>query len=96
MLKDILSRLAAFLAPKPVPELGRNEPCHCGSGRKYKRCCLAKDAERLRAERDAGAAAGGGAIGGGGASGKRGLPRANEQGPSRGKQGRFDAGRRPR
>lgn len=22
---------------------GRNEPCHCGSGRKYKHCCLSKD-----------------------------------------------------
>ena len=22
---------------------GRNEPCHCGSGRKYKQCCLEKD-----------------------------------------------------
>lgn len=22
---------------------GRNEPCLCGSGRKYKQCCLAKD-----------------------------------------------------
>ena len=22
---------------------GRNEPCHCGSGRKYKHCCLEKD-----------------------------------------------------
>jgi len=22
---------------------GRNEPCHCGSGRKYKHCCLGKD-----------------------------------------------------
>ena len=22
---------------------GRNDPCHCGSGRKYKQCCLAKD-----------------------------------------------------
>jgi SEC-C motif len=22
---------------------GRNEPCHCGSGNKYKKCCLAKD-----------------------------------------------------
>ena len=20
--------------------IGRNEPCHCGSGRKYKHCCL--------------------------------------------------------
>lgn len=23
--------------------LGRNEPCHCGSGKKYKKCCLEKD-----------------------------------------------------
>src|SRR3954464_9977117 len=22
---------------------GRNQPCHCGSGRKYKHCCLEKD-----------------------------------------------------
>lgn len=20
-------------------KLGRNEPCHCGSGKKYKKCC---------------------------------------------------------
>lgn len=26
-------------------KLGRNEPCHCGSGKKYKRCCLDKDME---------------------------------------------------
>ena len=24
-------------------KLGRNEPCHCGSGKKYKKCCLDKD-----------------------------------------------------
>ena len=24
------------------PEAGRNDPCPCGSGRKYKRCCLAR------------------------------------------------------
>ena len=23
--------------------IGRNDPCHCGSGKKYKKCCLAKD-----------------------------------------------------
>lgn len=28
---------------------GRNEPCHCGSGRKYKQCCLEKDNAALRA-----------------------------------------------
>jgi hypothetical protein len=26
--------------PKPI---GRNDACHCGSGKKYKQCCLAKD-----------------------------------------------------
>jgi hypothetical protein len=25
--------------------IGRNDPCHCGSGKKYKKCCLAKDEE---------------------------------------------------
>ncbi len=29
--------------------VGRNEPCPCGSGKKYKKCCLAKD-ERQAAE----------------------------------------------
>jgi len=24
------------------PKVGRNEPCLCGSGKKYKRCCLEK------------------------------------------------------
>jgi hypothetical protein len=33
---------------KPV---GRNDPCPCGSGRKYKQCCLEKDAEALRKTR---------------------------------------------
>jgi tetratricopeptide (TPR) repeat protein len=28
---------------------GRNDPCPCGSGKKYKRCCLAKDEEAERA-----------------------------------------------
>lgn len=27
---------------------GRNEPCPCGSGRKYKKCCLAKDEAAAR------------------------------------------------
>jgi hypothetical protein len=24
--------------------IGRNDPCPCGSGRKYKKCCLGKNA----------------------------------------------------
>lgn len=40
-----------------MTQLGRNEPCRCGSGKKYKKCCLAKDdelvRERARAAREA-------------------------------------------
>ena len=28
---------------RPEPKVGRNDPCPCGSGKKYKKCCLAKD-----------------------------------------------------
>jgi hypothetical protein len=32
---------------------GRNDPCHCGSGKKYKKCCLEDDKRPpLNAERD--------------------------------------------
>lgn len=27
---------------RPEPKVGRNDPCPCGSGKKYKKCCLAK------------------------------------------------------
>ncbi|MBQ7822482.1 MAG: SEC-C domain-containing protein, partial [Clostridia bacterium] len=36
-------------APKAVPtvrsaaKVGRNDPCPCGSGKKYKKCCGAGD-----------------------------------------------------
>jgi len=35
-------------------KIGRNEPCHCGSGKKYKKCCLIKDeaAEKERPARE--------------------------------------------
>lgn len=25
------------------PRVGRNDPCPCGSGKKYKKCCMAKE-----------------------------------------------------
>ena len=28
---------------RPEPKVGRNDPCPCGSGKKYKKCCLNKD-----------------------------------------------------
>ncbi|MBI2548163.1 SEC-C domain-containing protein [Candidatus Woesearchaeota archaeon] len=27
-------------------KLGRNEQCHCGSGKKYKKCCLDEDIKK--------------------------------------------------
>ena len=40
-----------------MAKIGRNDPCHCGSGQKYKRCCLPRDdaaaAERAAAARAA-------------------------------------------
>lgn len=38
--------------------LGRNDPCHCGSGKKYKHCCLVKDEDAARRARAAMADAG--------------------------------------
>jgi SEC-C motif len=38
-------------------KLGRNDPCHCGSGLKYKKCHAAKDDEARSAELAAQAAA---------------------------------------
>ena len=32
-------------------KIGRNDPCHCGSGQKYKRCCQEKDETAERAAR---------------------------------------------
>ena len=32
---------------RAVAKTGRNERCPCGSGKKYKHCCIAKDEERL-------------------------------------------------
>ena len=27
------------------PKVGRNDPCPCGSGKKYKKCCLGKESD---------------------------------------------------
>ena len=29
-------------------KIGRNDPCPCGSGKKYKKCCLDKDEKKRR------------------------------------------------
>ena len=96
MLRAILQKLSALLAPKEVPPLGRNEPCHCGSGRKYKKCCLEKDAGRLRSEREAGPmATGGSAASARGPAAASGPQRANDVGAPRVRQGNLGRGRMP-
>ena len=39
-----------------MAKIGRNEKCPCGSGKKYKKCCLAKDREEAQQRREASAA----------------------------------------
>jgi hypothetical protein len=42
--QETSNRVSEVVLP---PLVGRNEACHCGSGVKYKRCCLERD-EALR------------------------------------------------
>lgn len=44
---SLSSWLRNLFSPKPAaprPEVGRNDLCWCGSGKKYKKCHLEKDA----------------------------------------------------
>jgi tetratricopeptide (TPR) repeat protein len=34
-----------------MAKIGRNDPCHCNSGKKYKKCCMASDEAADRAAR---------------------------------------------
>lgn len=42
--KDRLAITRAAQARAAKPHVGRNEPCPCGSGKKYKRCCIERTA----------------------------------------------------
>ena len=50
-LKNTLKKIIMGPEPKPIPELGRNERCWCGSGRKYKSCHMATDDRKRSAAR---------------------------------------------
>jgi hypothetical protein len=39
----------------PSKKVGRNEPCPCGSGKKYKHCCLNRHKDAMQADNAAGA-----------------------------------------
>ena len=40
---ELAEEIAPFAATRPRPMAGRNEPCPCGSGRKYKQCHLGNE-----------------------------------------------------
>jgi hypothetical protein len=41
-------RKSVVTAPRRVLKVGRNDPCPCGSGEKYKNCCIKKGEAFLR------------------------------------------------
>ena len=38
-LFDLLERKQLRTIPPKAVKIGRNDPCPCGSGRKFKKCC---------------------------------------------------------
>jgi len=38
-ITDLERALAAREPARSTPKVGRNEPCPCGSGKKFKKCC---------------------------------------------------------
>jgi preprotein translocase subunit SecA len=39
MVKEANEAVAKAKPVKIAPKVGRNDPCPCGSGKKYKQCC---------------------------------------------------------
>jgi hypothetical protein len=58
---EALKKVVAGTPPTPIPKLGRNQECWCGSGKKYKQCHLAHDERRRASARAAGPSASSGA-----------------------------------
>jgi hypothetical protein len=52
----VLKTLKKLLAKAPrvdYSKVGRNDPCPCASGAKFKNCCIDKIEKKMRADRDA-------------------------------------------
>jgi hypothetical protein len=47
-IMGLLAKLFGVRRPETPPDLGRNDPCWCGSGKKYKQCHLALDEAKKR------------------------------------------------
>jgi uncharacterized protein YecA (UPF0149 family) len=46
---EALKKVVVGTPPTPIPKLGRNQECWCGSGKKYKQCHMRKDEQARRA-----------------------------------------------
>ncbi len=50
----LLQKIVSYFADseeEEIPRLGRNDPCWCGSGKKYKRCHLEEDEKKRSKKR---------------------------------------------
>jgi len=47
-MKFLEKLFSAGANPAKKEEIGRNDACPCGSGKKYKRCCLDVDEKKRR------------------------------------------------
>jgi len=45
------SKEKGYLNEKFRSKIGRNDPCYCGSGKKYKKCCLERDRKEIGQKR---------------------------------------------
>lgn len=52
-MRDTLRRILVGPQEQVLPDLGRNDRCWCGSGRKYKACHMAVDDRKRSATRSA-------------------------------------------
>jgi SEC-C motif len=80
------------MTARTIGRPGRNEPCHCGSGRKYKHCCLEKD-DGLASAARAAAAGEGAAQSAMAAAGPTRAPKHHTQQPWKTKTSRGFVGR---
>lgn len=47
LVADLADEVGSYVAHRPAPLARRNDPCPCGSGRKYKACHLGQERHRL-------------------------------------------------
>jgi len=60
-----------------MPKIGRNSMCPCGSGLKYKHCCLSKDEESALEQQETAASKAENVIGGSQTIFRHAIDRAN-------------------